>query len=70
VYDIKIGGISLITTYRSTFAQVVRDEGVDGLIRMLAAKNLQAELSGRADDTARPFLFMYSVMPVVSRGQD
>ena len=70
VYDIKIGGISLITTYRSTFAQVVRDEGVDGLIRMLAAKNLQAESSGGSNDAARPFVFMYSVMPAESRGQN
>ncbi len=43
VYDIKIAGISLVTTYRSNFAQTVRDGGVDGLINALAAKNRQAD---------------------------
>jgi phospholipid transport system substrate-binding protein len=39
VYDVRIAGMSLVTTYRSTFAQTVRDSGVDGLISALAAKN-------------------------------
>ena len=41
VYDIKIAGISLVTTYRSNFAQTVREGGVDGLIKALSAKNRQ-----------------------------
>jgi phospholipid transport system substrate-binding protein len=44
VYDVKIAGISLVTTYRSTFAQIIRDTGVDGLIKSLAGKN--RELAG------------------------
>jgi len=43
VYDIKIDGISLITTYRETFAEKVRSEGVDGLIKSLADKNRQRD---------------------------
>lgn len=41
VYDIKIADVSLITTYQSSFAQAVREGGVDGLIRSLASKNRQ-----------------------------
>lgn len=39
VYDIEVGGISLVTNYRDEFAGEVRNNGVDGLIRMLQAKN-------------------------------
>jgi phospholipid transport system substrate-binding protein len=41
VYDIKIDGASLITTYRETFAGKVREGGVDGLIKSLSDKNRQ-----------------------------
>lgn len=58
VYDIKIAGISLITTYRSTFAQTIRDGGVDGLIEALAARNRQTEAGLRSrENGARPFPF-------------
>ena len=43
VYDVKVGGVSLVTTYRDTFASEVREHGVDGLIKSLAAKNRQPE---------------------------
>ncbi|MFY9317234.1 MAG: ABC transporter substrate-binding protein [Burkholderiales bacterium] len=43
VYDIKIEGVSLVTTYRETFAGIVRERGVDGLIRSLSDKNLAGE---------------------------
>lgn len=39
VYDIAVAGVSLVTTYRDTFAREIRDGGVDGLIKSLAAKN-------------------------------
>jgi phospholipid transport system substrate-binding protein len=39
IYDVKVGGVSLVTTYRDTFASEVREHGVDGLIKSLAAKN-------------------------------
>ncbi|HEX5611222.1 MAG TPA: ABC transporter substrate-binding protein [Burkholderiales bacterium] len=43
VYDIKIEGISLVTTYRETFAAKVREGGIDGLIKSLADKNRQGD---------------------------
>lgn len=46
VYDVVVSGVSLVTNYRDTFTQEVRSNGIDGLIRMLIAKNKQLE-SGR-----------------------
>jgi phospholipid transport system substrate-binding protein len=43
VYDVSVGGVSLVTTYRDTFANEVRNSGVDGLIKTLADKNRQLE---------------------------
>ena len=43
VYDVKVGGVSLVTTYRDTFASEVKDRGVDGLIKSLSAKNRQGQ---------------------------
>jgi phospholipid transport system substrate-binding protein len=40
-YDVTIGGVSLVTTYRDTFTNEVRNNGVDGLIKALADKNRQ-----------------------------
>ncbi len=45
VYDVKVGGVSLVTTYRDTFASEVRERGVDGLIKSLVAKNHPPERS-------------------------
>ncbi len=39
VYDVVVGGVSLVTNYRETFNVQVRDGGVDGLIKTLASKN-------------------------------
>ena len=39
VFDVRINGISLIATYRTAFAEEVRNRGVDGLIALLASKN-------------------------------
>jgi phospholipid transport system substrate-binding protein len=39
VYDIEVGGVSLVTNYRSSFAQEVQKGGIDGLIRSLQTKN-------------------------------
>jgi phospholipid transport system substrate-binding protein len=46
VYDVAIGGVSLVTTYRDTFAGEVRSGGVEGLIRTLEGKNRQLEKKG------------------------
>lgn len=43
VYDVVVAGISLVTNYRETFAQEVRNGGIDGLIATLAEKNRQTE---------------------------
>ncbi|GMR01358.1 MAG: ABC transporter substrate-binding protein [Gammaproteobacteria bacterium] len=39
VYDIKIDGISLVTSYRGTFTQEIRKSGMDGLLKYLRDKN-------------------------------
>jgi phospholipid transport system substrate-binding protein len=39
IYDVTVEGVSLVTTYRSTFADEIRQNGVDGLIKSLQAKN-------------------------------
>ena len=41
VYDITVNGVSLVTTYRSTFASTIRESGMDGLIDRLSVKNQQ-----------------------------
>lgn len=48
VYDMEVGGVSLVTNYRSSFAQEIQKSGIDGLIRSLQAKNKSAETSGTA----------------------
>ena len=39
VYDIKIGGISLVTNHRTNFASEIRRGGLDQLIDKLEEKN-------------------------------
>ncbi|MDP1537256.1 MAG: ABC transporter substrate-binding protein [Burkholderiales bacterium] len=39
VYNVKIGGISLVENYRSTFNTEIGKNGIDGLIKMLRDKN-------------------------------
>lgn len=39
VYDVVVAGVSLVTNYRDSFAQEVRNGGIDGLIQALASKN-------------------------------
>jgi phospholipid transport system substrate-binding protein len=39
VYDVMIGGVSLVANYRTEFANSVRASGVEGLIKELQAKN-------------------------------
>jgi len=46
VYDIKIDGISLVTSYRGTFTQEIRKSGMDGLLKYLHDKN--SKLSSQA----------------------
>ena len=51
IYDIKVAGVSLVTTYRDTFTQRIREDGVDGLIKALAEKNSQGDTRSRTPKT-------------------
>jgi phospholipid transport system substrate-binding protein len=42
VYDVIIEGVSLVTNYRSTFANEIKQGGIDGLIKALRDKNKSA----------------------------
>ena len=50
VYDIKIDGISLVTSYRGTFTQEIRKSGMDGLLKYMRDKNnkLDSKISQNA----------------------
>lgn len=47
IYDVMVGGVSLVANYRTEFANVVRASGIDGLIRSLAAKNSAIEAAAQ-----------------------
>lgn len=39
IYDIEVAGISLVTNYRESFANEIRNSGIDGLLKSLQTKN-------------------------------
>ena len=39
VWDVRVAGISLVSNYRTEFDNVIREKGVDGLIKSLQSKN-------------------------------
>jgi phospholipid transport system substrate-binding protein len=39
VYDVMVGGVSLVANYRTEFTNVVRSSGIDGLVKNLQTKN-------------------------------
>jgi phospholipid transport system substrate-binding protein len=43
VWDVRVGGISLVANYRTEFDTLIRDSGVDGLIKVLHTKNRSLE---------------------------
>ncbi len=43
VYDVMVGGVSLVANYRTEFNNVVRSDGIDALIKSLATKNKSLE---------------------------
>jgi phospholipid transport system substrate-binding protein len=49
VYDVRVEGVSLVTNYRTTFAEQIRDKGLSGL---LAALRQQNEAPMKADTAA------------------
>jgi phospholipid transport system substrate-binding protein len=38
-FDVTVAGVSLVTNYREEFGAIVKDQGVDGLIKALSSKN-------------------------------
>ena len=63
IYDVRVAGISLVSTYRSPFAETIRDGGVDALIESLALRNQQTERAPRFDEGGAPFfVLMYSAI--------
>ena len=53
IYDIVVEGVSLVLTYRSEFDSLVKQEGVDGLIKRLASKNSPAAVGGSAPKSGK-----------------
>lgn len=47
VYDVVVADVSLVTNYRDSFAQEIREKGLDGLISSLQAKNKQPAGKGK-----------------------
>jgi len=41
-FDVSIEGVSLVTSYRGTFASEIQEKGIDGLIKTLSDKNANA----------------------------
>jgi phospholipid transport system substrate-binding protein len=48
VWDVRVGGISLVANYRTEFDNQIRESGVEGLIRTLQAKNKTLERAASA----------------------
>ncbi len=43
VYDVTIDNVSLVTNYRASFANTIRQSGIDGLIKTLATQSARGE---------------------------
>lgn len=50
IYDLSVEGVSLATTYRSSFSTQIRREGMDGLINKLAERNNAADKPAAANN--------------------
>ena len=69
VYDIKVADLSLIATYRSTFGRIVRERGVDGLIKALSDRNLRADAGlDPHESDALSVAIMKTIAPGMLRG--
>ena len=47
VYDVMVGGVSLVANYRTEFSNTVRNAGIDGLIKNLQATNHPSDPQGK-----------------------
>jgi phospholipid transport system substrate-binding protein len=45
IYDISVEGMSLVLTYRTEFDGIIKQEGIEGLIRRLTQKNTPAKVA-------------------------
>lgn len=45
-FDVTVEGVSLVTNYRGSFADQIQQSGIDGLIKTLADKNIEANRVG------------------------
>jgi phospholipid transport system substrate-binding protein len=52
VYDLTVEGVSLVTSYRGTFADQVQQGGVDGLLKTLVDKNKSAAVNAAVAEKA------------------
>jgi phospholipid transport system substrate-binding protein len=52
VWDVRVAGVSLVANYRTEFDTQVRDNGIDGLIKTLQAKNRSLEQPAATASTA------------------
>ena len=43
VYDVTIDGVSLVTNYRASFSNTIRQSGIDGLIKAMAVQSARGE---------------------------
>ena len=48
VYDVSVEGISLVTSYRSSFKQIISQKGMDALLAELKDKNSKINQSAKA----------------------
>jgi phospholipid transport system substrate-binding protein len=46
VFDVTVEGVSIVTTYRSSFATEVSKSGIDGLIKTISDQNARLEQRG------------------------
>jgi phospholipid transport system substrate-binding protein len=49
VYDVMVGGVSLVANYRTEFNASVREAGIEGLIKSMQAKNRALEAAPPAE---------------------
>ncbi len=54
VYDVSIDGVSLVINYRSSFANTIRQSGIDGLISVLEAKSRSLGKTEAQPDNGSP----------------
>lgn len=47
IYDVVIDGVSMVTNYRSVYAEKIQKEGLDALITSLAANNTKQAKQGK-----------------------